>query len=37
MKIEELYGVKVTQDEADAILIGKWAAKDHKSNELIEF
>lgn len=36
-KVKELYDVSVTQDEADAILIGKWAADNHKQNDLIEF
>lgn len=37
MKIEELYGVSASVDCAEAILIGKWAANDHKKNEMIEF
>lgn len=37
IKIQELYDVKVTQDEADAILIGYWAAQDRKRNEMVQF
>lgn len=35
--VEKLYDIKVTQDEADAILIGRWAADDHKKNDIIWF
>lgn len=37
LKVKKLYDISVTQDEADAILIGRWAAHDNKSNEIIEF
>lgn len=37
IKVDEFYGIKVTQDEADAILICKWAVNDHKSNDMIIF
>lgn len=37
LKIKDLYDVSVTQDEADAILIGKWAVEEHKNNEMIDF
>jgi hypothetical protein len=30
-KVQQLFGIKVTDDVADAILIGKWAA-DQRSN-----
>ena len=35
--VKGLYDVNVTQDEADAILIGRWAAHDRKRNEIIMF
>ena len=37
MIVKSLYDVKVTQDEADAILIGRWAAQDRKRNAMIQF
>lgn len=36
-KIKELYDVNPTQDEADAVLIGRWAANDQKKNRMITF
>lgn len=35
--VKELYDLNVTQDEADALLIGRWAAHDRKKNEMITF
>ena len=35
--VKELYDIEATQDEADAILIGRWAAYDRKSNQMITF
>lgn len=37
VKVKNLYDVSVSQDEADAILIGKWAVAQHQANDLIEF
>lgn len=37
MKVKKLYDISITQDEADAILIGRWAANEHKQNDLIKF
>ena len=37
LKVEGLYEVKASQDEADAILIGRWAAAEHKTNDVISF
>ena len=37
LKVKRFYDVSVTQDEADAILIGRWAMHQHKSSEIIEF
>lgn len=37
LKIKELYDVSVSQDEADAILIGKWAAYEHSQSTIIMF
>lgn len=37
LKIKKLFDVSVTQDEADAILIGLWAADEHASSEIIIF
>lgn len=35
--VKQLYDINVSQDEADAILIGRWAAHDNKVNEIIDF
>ena len=35
--VKMLYDVNVSQDEADAILIGCWAVQDKKRNEIIQF
>lgn len=35
--VKQLYDISVSQDEADAILIGRWAAHDQKTNEIIMF
>lgn len=37
LKIKRFYDVSVTQDEADAILIGRWAAHKVKATQVIEF
>ena len=37
LRVKALYNIDVTQDEADAILIGRDAALESKSNEIIEF
>lgn len=37
LKVKRFYDISVTQDEADAILIGRWGAHQHKSSEIIEF
>lgn len=37
LKIKRFYDVSVTQDEADAILIGRWAAYKIKATQVIEF
>lgn len=37
LKIKRFYDVSVTQDEADAILIGRWAAHKNKATQIIEF
>lgn len=37
IKIKELYDVSVSQDEADALLIGRWAVNEHLKNEMIDF
>lgn len=37
LKIKKLYDVTVSQDEADAILIGRWGVYNNKVNEIIEF
>lgn len=37
LKVKRFYDVSVTQDEADAILIGKYGAYVHKQTEIIEF
>lgn len=35
--VKKFYDVSVSQDEADAILIARWAAHDHRNSEIIEF
>lgn len=35
--VKKYYDVSVTQDEADALLIGRWAAAQHKKTEIIMF
>lgn len=35
--VKKQYDISVTQDEADAILMGTWAVIDAKKNEMIEF
>lgn len=35
--IKGFYDISVTQDEADALLIGRWAAAQHKKTEIIMF
>ena len=37
LKVKRFYDVSVTQDEADAILIGRWAAHQSVANKIIEF
>lgn len=37
IKVKALYDISVTQDEADAILIGAWAVNEQKKNEMISF
>lgn len=35
--VKKFYDITVTQDEADALLIGRWAAAQHKKTEVIMF
>lgn len=37
LKIKKFYDINVSQDEADAILIGKWAVHDHNQSKMIVF
>ena len=37
MIVNELYNVPATQDESDAILIGRWGADDRQQNVMIKF
>ena len=37
IKIKKMYDVSVTQDEADAILIGAWAVHEHNQQKIIMF
>lgn len=37
LKIKKLYDIQVSQDIADAILIGRWGVEDNKKNTIIEF
>lgn len=36
-KVKELFDINVTQDESEAILIGRWAAAQSKNNEIVVF
>ena len=37
MIVKDLYDINATQDEADAILIGRWAVNDRKQNAIVWF
>ena len=37
IKVKQIYDVTASTDEADAIMIGRWAAAQHKSSEIISF
>lgn len=37
LKVKKIYDISVTQDEADAILIGDWAAYEHNQSQIIMF
>ena len=37
LKIKNLYDISVTQDEADAILIGRWGASEHEKRKIVTF
>lgn len=37
LRVKALFDISVNQDEADAILIGRWAAHHHKQNQIISF
>lgn len=37
LKVEKLYGITANIDSAEAILIGRWAANEHKVNDIIQF
>lgn len=37
LKVKSLYDISVSQDEADAILIGRWAAHTQQNNLIIDF
>lgn len=37
LKVKRFYDISITQDEADAILIGRWAAHKKKATQIIEF
>lgn len=37
LKVKRFFDVSVSQDEADAILIARWGAAQHKKNEIITF
>lgn len=37
LKVKKLYDISVTQDEADAILIGRWAVNEHNQSKIIMF
>lgn len=37
LKIKKIYDIQVTQDEADAILIGRWSVHNHEQTEMISF
>lgn len=35
--VKKQYDISVSQDEADAILIGSWGVEDTVQNEMIDF
>ena len=37
LKVKRLYDISVTQDEADAVLIGAWAVNDRQNSKMISF
>lgn len=37
LKVKRFYDISVSNDEADAILIARWAVKEHQSNQMISF
>lgn len=37
MKVSSLYGINADVDSSEAILIGRWAVNEHKSNSIIQF
>ena len=37
IKVKNLYDVSVTQDEADSLMIGRWAVHEHEKNKIISF
>ena len=37
LKIQKLYDIKVDNDTADAILIGRWAAHEQEKSKIIMF
>ena len=37
LKVKKIYDISITQDEADAILIGAWAAHEHNQSQIIMF
>lgn len=37
LRVKAIFNIDATQDESDAILIGRYAAFDNKSNEIIDF
>lgn len=37
LKVKKFYDISVSEDEADAILIGRWATYSYNANKIIEF
>lgn len=37
LKVKKFYDISVSEDEADAILIGRWATYTYSANKIIEF
>lgn len=37
LRVEAIFDIKASSDESDAILIGRWAAAQHRNSDIITF